>query len=253
LTDNTGVAYITLVGLASADRGAGVVVTATVFDGGIPPRGISARSTPFVIAGAALIAVNGTITVTPTSITSPSNTAAVRACYASTTGLPVPQGTPIVFTIVEKEAGVVDAAYAQAQTGDQNQQVTRGAGADGCATANVVATGNGTVTVSVAIGSVVVTATIPVGTGSVAAGQTGMWTGSPSGTTLTCPGAGQWLGAYWRGAKSPVATAIAACGNATRVWVRVGTTWYGFATDQTGASDSFDVETGMFGFLYGKA
>jgi hypothetical protein len=252
LTDGTGVAYVTLVGLASADRGAGVVVTATVFDGGIPPRGISARSTPFVIAGAHLQAINGTITVTPTSIASPSNTASVRACYASTTGLPVPQGTPIVFTIVEKQAGVLDAAFAQAQTGDQNQQVTRAAGSDGCATASIVATGSGAITVSVAVGSVVVTASIPVGTGDTSAGQTGIWTSTPSGTTSTCPGANSWLGAYWRGAKSPVATAIAACSNATRIWVRVSTTWYGYATDQTGASDSFDIENGMFAFLYGR-
>jgi hypothetical protein len=241
-----------MVGLASADRGAGVVVTATVFDGGIPPRGISARSTPFVIAGAFLQAVNGTITVTPTSIASPSNTASVRACYASTTGLPIPQGTPIVFTVVEKASGVLDAAFAQSQSGDQNQQVTRPAGSDGCATINIVATGNGTVTVSVAVGSVVVTASIPVGTGGTDAGQTGMWTSTPSGTTSTCPGANQWLGAYWRGAKSPAATAIAACANATRLWVRVATNWYGWATDQTGASDTFDVETGQFGFLFGR-
>jgi hypothetical protein len=252
LTDSTGVAYVTMVGLASASRGAGVVVTATVFDGGIPPRGISARSTPFVIAGAYLQAVNGTITVTPTSISSPSNTASVQACYASTTGLPVPQGTPIVFTIVEKASGVLDGSFTSGGSGDTATQITRPAGSDGCATANIVATGNGTITVSVAVGSVVVTASIPVGTGGTDAGQTGIWTSTPSGTTSTCPGANQWLGAYWKGAKSPAATAIAACSNATRLWVRVATTWYGYATDQTGASDTFDVETGQFGFLYGR-
>jgi hypothetical protein len=254
LTDSTGVAYVTMVGLASASRGAGVVVTATVFDGGIPPRGISARSTPFVIAGASYQygSVNGTITVTPTSIASPSNTASVRACYASTTGLPVPQGTPIVFTIVERASGVLDGSFTGGGSGDTATQITRPAGSDGCATASIVATGNGTITVSVAVGSVVVTASIPVGTGGVDAGQTGMWTTTPSGTTSTCPGANQWLGAYWRGAKSPAGTAIAACANATRLWVRVATTWYGWATDQTGASDTFDVETGQFGFLYGK-
>jgi hypothetical protein len=254
LTDSTGVAYVTMVGLASASRGAGVVVTATVFDGGIPPRGISARSTPFVIAGASYQygSVNGTITVTPTSIASPSNTASVRACYASTTGLPVPQGTPIVFTIVERASGVLDGSFTGGGSGDTATQITRPAGSDGCATASIVATGNGTITVSVAVGSVVVTASIPVGTGGTDAGQTGIWTSTPSGTTSTCPGANQWLGAYWRGAKSPAGTAIAACANATRLWVRVATSWYGWATDQTGASDTFDVETGQFGFLYGR-
>jgi hypothetical protein len=79
-----------------------------------------------------------------------------------------------------------------------------------------------------------------------------MWTGTPSSTTSTCPGANQWLGAYWRGPKTSAASAIAACSNATRLWVRVATNWYGYATDQTGASDTFDVETGQFGFLYGK-
>jgi hypothetical protein len=254
LTDSTGVAYVTMVGLASASRGAGVVVTATVFDGGIPPRGISARSTPFVIAGASYQygSVNGTITVTPTSIASPSNTASVRACYASTTGLPVPQGTPIVFTIIAKTDSVLDGSFTGGGSGDTATQITRPAGSDGCATASIVATGNGTITVSVAVGSVVVTASIPVGTGGTDAGQTGIWTSTPSGTTSTCPGANQWLGAYWRGAKSPAGTAIAACANATRLWVRVATSWYGWATDQTGASDTFDVETGQFGFLYGR-
>jgi hypothetical protein len=254
LTDSTGVAYVTMVGLASADRGAGLVVTATVFDGGIPPRGISARSTPFVIAGASYAygAVNGTITVSPTSIASPSNTATVRACYASTTGLPIPQGAPIVLTIVEKASGVLDASFTGGGPGDTATQITRPAGADGCAVATIVATGNGTVTVSVAVGSVVVTASIPVGTGGADAGQAGVWTSSPSSTTLTCPAANQWLGAYYHGAKAPAATAIAACSNATRLWVRVATTWSGYATDQTGASDTFDVEPGQFGFLYGK-
>jgi len=252
LTDNTGVAYVTLVGLASADRGSGVVVTATVFDGGIPPKGISARSTPFIVAGAAAGGSTGAVTVTPTQITSPSNTAAVRACFTSAAGLQVAQGQNITFTIVEKTSGVVDAAFAQAQTGDQNQQVNRATGADGCATATVVATGAGSVTVSTALGTSVATATIPVGTGSTAAGQTGMFVSTPTGTTSSCPGSNQWLGLYWRGATTPILTAAQACPSADRLWVRRGSSWLGAAPDQPGASDTFDITTGEFTFIHGR-
>jgi hypothetical protein len=223
-----------------------------VFDGGIPPKGISARSTPFITAGAAAAGSVGALTVTPTQITSPTNTAAVRACFASAAGLAAAQGQAVVFTIVEKTAGVVDAAYAQAQTGDQNQQVSRPTGADGCATANIVATGSGSITASAALGTSVTTATIPVGTGSTAAGQSGMFVSTPSGTAATCPGSNQWLGLYWRGASTPILTAAQACPNADRLWVRRGSAWLGAAPDQPGASDQTDLTSGEFVFVHGR-
>ena len=206
----------------------------------------------WVTAGAAAGGSTGAIAVTPTQITSPSNTAAVRACFTSAAGLQVAQGQTITFTIVEKTSGVVDAAFAQAQTGDQNQQVNRSTGADGCATANVVATGAGSVTVSAALGTSVATATIPVGTGATAAGQTGMFVSTPTGTTSSCPGSNQWLGLYWRGATTPILTAAQACPNADRLWVRRGSSWLGAAPDQPGASDTFDVTTGEFTFIHGR-
>jgi hypothetical protein len=147
---------------------------------------------------------------------------------------------------------VVDAAFAQAQTGDHNQQVNRSTGADGCATANVVATGAGSVTVSAALGTSVTTATIPVGTGSTAAGQTGMFVSSPTATAATCPGSNQWLGLYWRGATTPILTAAQACPNADRLWVRRGSAWLGAAPDQPGASDQTDISNGEFVFVHGR-
>jgi hypothetical protein len=130
--------------------------------------------------------------------------------------------------------------------------VSRQTGADGCASASVVATGAGSVTVSAALGTSVTTATIPVGTGSTAAGQTGMFVSSPTATAATCPGSNQWLGLYWRGATTPVLTAAQACSSADRLWVRRGSTWLGAAPDQPGASDQTDLVSGEFVFLHGR-
>jgi hypothetical protein len=252
ITDNTGIAYVTLVGLASAQPGVGVVVTATVFEGGVPPTEISARSTPFIITGAPVNLLVPAFTVTPTSIVSPSNTAAVRACFADQGGLPAPAGLPVTFTIVSRSEGLVDAAFAQLQAGDSGDQVVRPLGPDGCVTVNVVASGNGTVTVSAAIGSVVSTTTIPVGTGAVPAGLAGFFASTPTGTTSICPGSNQWLGVYWQGPNTPALTAIQACPNADRLWVRRGANWLGAAPDQPGVSDQFDIASGEFAFLHGR-
>jgi hypothetical protein len=196
--------------------------------------------------------VIGQITFSPAQIVSPGNSTQVVACFASPLGLPVPQGTPIVFTIVEKTVGVVDTAFAQAESGDQNQQVSRSTAPDGCAAATAIATGGGTMTVSAAIGPSVVTGTIAVGAGGVQAGQTGMFATNPSATTSTCPGPVQWIGLYWRGANTPILLALAACPNADRAWVRRGTTWLAAAPDQPAMSDQFDALNGEFVFLHGR-
>jgi hypothetical protein len=252
LTDNTGVAYATLVGLASGQAGAGVVVTATVYSGGIPPTAISARSTPFIIQGAPFGTIHGAFTVTPGFISSPSNTADVRVCFTDPAGLPAPQGLPVIFTIVDRTDGLIDTAFAQLSTGDQGHQATRFTDASGCASIDIVATGSGTVTVSAAIGPNVVTTTISVGSGGVPSGQPGFFASSPTGTTSVCPGSNQWIGVYWQGPNTPALTAIQACPNADRLWVRRGVDWLGAAPDQPGASDAFDIVPREFAFLHGR-
>jgi hypothetical protein len=237
-----------LVGLASGDPGSGVVVTATVFSGGIPPTSISARSTPFIISGAPLGNIRGVFTVNPNFISSPANTAEVRVCFADPNGLPAPQGLPVVFTIVDRTSGLIDTAFTQFSTAGDNHQATAYTDANGCATINVLATGSGTVTVSAALGTNVVTTTISVGS----AGQVGIFTDSPSSTTAVCPTANQWLGVYWQGPNAPAMQAMQACPNADRLWVRRGTTWLGAAPDQSGASDQFDIVTREFAFLHGR-
>jgi adhesin/invasin len=252
LTDNTGVAYVTLVGLPSGGAGAGVVVTATVYSGGIPPTAISARSTPFIIQGAPIGNIHGVFTVNPNFISSPTNTAEVRVCFSDPNGLPAPQGLPVVFTIVDRSSGLLDTAFTQFSTGSDNHYATASTDANGCATINVLATGSGTVTVSATLGSTVVTTTISVGSEGVPSGQPGIFTASPSSTTAICPDANQWLGAYWQGPNTPALTAMQACPNADRLWVRRGTTWLGAAPDQSGASDQFDIVPREFAFLHGR-
>jgi hypothetical protein len=81
---------------------------------------------------------------------------------------------------------------------------------------------------------------------------TGQFVGTPSGTTRTCPGAGEWLGLYWSGGETAVVTATRTCPTADRVWSRRGQQWRGYATDASGASDQFSVEIGEFVFVHGR-
>jgi hypothetical protein len=157
-----------------------------------------------------------------------------------------------VFTIVDRSSGLLDTAFTQFSTGSDNHYATASTDANGCATINVLATGSGTVTVSATLGSTVVTTTISVGSEGVPSGQPGIFTASPSSTTAICPDANQWLGAYWQGPNTPALTAMQACPNADRLWVRRGTTWLGAAPDQSGASDQFDIVPREFAFLHGR-
>jgi hypothetical protein len=81
---------------------------------------------------------------------------------------------------------------------------------------------------------------------------TGQFVGTPSGTTLTCPAVGEWLGLYWNGGETPVVTAARTCQSADRVWSRRGQQWRGYATDASGASDQFNIEIGEFVFVHGR-
>jgi hypothetical protein len=71
------------------------------------------------------------------------------------------------------------------------------------------------------------------------------------------------MGLYWKGATSPVSIALEACPGVGKIWKRSGTSWTGAvppagasATAEekaaAAASDSFDMASGEFAFLYGK-
>jgi hypothetical protein len=108
-----------------------------------------------------------------------------------------------------------------------------------------IPTVSGGLTTVTPIPTATVTATAP-------APGTGRFVGTPSGTTLTCPRSGEWLGLYWNGGPTAVATAVRTCPTADRVWSRRGREWRGYATEAAGASDQFNVEIGEFVFVHGR-
>jgi hypothetical protein len=79
-----------------------------------------------------------------------------------------------------------------------------------------------------------------------------MWVSNPAATASTCPGSNQWFGLYWKGAATPILTAVQSCPNVDRAWVRRGTNWLGAAPSQPASSDPFDAANGEFLFLHGK-
>jgi hypothetical protein len=85
--------------------------------------------------------------------------AQVRACF------PSGGSAQVVFTIVSMDPGVTTASFVSTgQAGDTGQRVTRNAGPDGCATAEITGTGFGTVTVRATRGQSSVTTIVAVGT-----------------------------------------------------------------------------------------
>lgn len=75
---------------------------------------------------------------------------------------------------------------------------------------------------------------------------------TPSGTALACPASGQWLGLYWSGGATPIATAIRTCQTADLAWARQASQWRGYAVQAASASDTYDVGAGEFVFVRGK-
>lgn len=80
----------------------------------------------------------------------------------------------------------------------------------------------------------------------------GFFAGTPAGRERACPGPGQWQGLYWRGETTPALSALQACPNADRLWVRRGTAWLGAAPDQPEVSDAFAMTPGEFALLHGR-
>lgn len=105
-------------------------------------------------------------------------------------------------------------------------------------------------------GPVPVTAPPPVftaGPPSQPVTQPAVLAASPTGTTLTCPPAGQWFLLYWRAA-GPAALSVVAglCPNADRLWVRRDGMWFGYSADTPAASDQVLVQVNEAVFVHGR-
>jgi enterochelin esterase-like enzyme len=94
---------------------------------------------------------------------------------------------------------------------------------------------------------------VPASSSANGGGVTGgaAFVSAPTATEAVCPGPGQWLGLYWRGAAAPVLSALRACPDARRAWVRRETAWLGASPGQPESSDQFDIGPGEFVFLRG--